>query len=211
MRRLALSTTVRAGWLAALGAVGAWWWRNRERRPYGPRWLQELLPRPALSRENLTRLLELREGDRVLEVGPGYGYYSLSVARRLAPTGELCLLDINQTTLDEVIGRACGAGLRNVTARAADAVALPFDDGVFSAAYLVAVLGELKDGARAVGELARVLEPGGRLVVGETFADPHRVPPAHLARWAQAAGLTFADRTGRVSYLARYRKPGGSP
>lgn len=129
------------------------------------------------------------------------------MARQLAPDGTLCLVDINQTTLDELIRRARRAGLGNVTARTADAGVLPFDDGAFSAAYLVAVLGEVRDGARAIGELARVLEPGGCLVVGETFADPYRVRPGTLERWARAAGLQPGVRAGRMSYLARYDKP----
>lgn len=195
------------GGVCAVSAVVGWYVRNRERRPYGPRWLVEVLPRPTLSRARLLALLDPAPGERVLEVGPGYGYYSLEVARRLAPTGELHLVDILEALLDETVQRAHHAGVDNVVGRRGDAMALPFDDDEFSAAYLVACLGEIDDGARAVRELARVLKPGGRLLVGETLTDPHRVNADALARWTTAAGLRALCHTGRISYWARFGKP----
>src|SRR5581483_4363315 len=89
-----------AGTLVAAGAfavcAAGWWARNRQRRPYGPRWLVEILPRPALSRPRLLALLEPTPGESILEIGPGYGYYSLAIARRLAEAGELLMVDVSE-------------------------------------------------------------------------------------------------------------------
>jgi ubiquinone/menaquinone biosynthesis C-methylase UbiE len=63
---------------------------------------------------------------------------------------------------------------------------------------LVAVLGEISDQDAALRELARVLKPAGRLAVGELFGDPHWVSPATLRRQAEAAGLRFDRRVGRL-------------
>jgi len=58
----------------------------------------------------------------------------------------------------------------------------------------------------ALRELARVLKPAGRLVVGELFGDPHWVPFRGLTDRAQAARLSYERRVGgRLGYYARFR------
>ncbi len=70
------------------------------------------------------------------------------------------------------------------------------------------MLGEIPDQDAALRELARVLKPGGRLVVGELFGDPHWVSPGSLRRRAEAAGLVFARRSGSpLGYFARFERP----
>jgi ubiquinone/menaquinone biosynthesis C-methylase UbiE len=77
---------------------------------------------------------------------------------------------------------------------------------VFDAAYLVTVLGEIPGRLAAPIGLCRVLEPGGRLVIGE-FADRHHVPLATLVRLANDAGLHLLRRTG-VPLAGRVRRRG---
>ena len=89
---------------------------------------------------------------------------------------------------------------------------MPFEDGTFDAAYLVTVLGEIPDQAAAMRELARVLRPGGRLVVGELIGDPHYVGINSMRLRAAAAGLEFERREGgRLGYFARFAKPEADP
>ena len=65
---------------------------------------------------------------------------------------------------------------------------------------------EIPDPDAAVRELARVLRPGGRLVVGELLGDPHYVTLGTLRSRAEAAGLAFERRVGpKVGYFARFR------
>ena len=78
---------------------------------------------------------------------------------------------------------------RTSSRRWATRSALPYDDDSFDAAYLVTVLGEIPDQDAALRELARVLQPGGRLVVGELFGDPHMVTSGKLRERAGARGL----------------------
>jgi ubiquinone/menaquinone biosynthesis C-methylase UbiE len=196
----------------ALGAVGtlvaaALWWRtNPSACPYGQRfWVQA--PHPLITRRRLREVLGPRPGERVLEVGPGTGYYTLDVAHWLSPSGRLDILDLQQAMLDHTMRRVRGRGLTNVTASNGDAGRLPYGDATFDAAFLVTVLGEIPDQDAAVGELARVLKPGGRLVVGELFGDPHWVSPARLRRRAEAAGLSFVRRAGSpAGYFARFER-----
>ena len=67
--------------------------------PYSQRFVLDL-PRPTLTRTRLREMLSPEPGQRVLEVGPGTGYYSLQAARWLEPEGSLDILDIQQEMLD---------------------------------------------------------------------------------------------------------------
>jgi len=135
-------------------------------------------------------------GETILEVGPGTGYYSLDVAGALAPGGTLHIFDLQQEMLDHTMRRAGEAGLTNVVPRQGDARELPYDDDTFDAALIVTVLGEIPDQERALAELGRVLKPGGRLVVGELFGDPHMVTEGALRDRGARAGLDFERRVG---------------
>lgn len=161
---------------------------------------------PFLTRERLLAILAPAPGERMLEIGPGTGLFSLPVAEALGTTGVLEVFDIQQEMLDHTLEAARQRGLSNLAANRGDARALPFADASFDAAYLVTVLGEIPDAIRALAELRRVLKPDGRLVVGEFLIDWHAVPLAVLRARAARARFRFELRSGpRFSYLARFR------
>lgn len=193
---------------AALALAGAalWWRRNPSACPYNQRfWVQA--PHPFITRERLRELLDPEPGERILEVGPGTGYYTLDAAGWVGPAGSLDVLDVQEEMLDHTLRRAREAGIANVIPTLADATDMPYADGRFDAAYLVTVLGEIPDRDAALRELARVLRPGGRLVVGELFGDPHYVGIKGMREGAAAAGLGFERRAGGpLGFFARFGK-----
>jgi ubiquinone/menaquinone biosynthesis C-methylase UbiE len=183
--------------LAGGGVLGAalWWRTHPSACPYSQRFWVEA-PHPFITRERLREILEPAPGERLLEVGPGTGYYALPVAEWLSPGGRLDVLDVQQEMLDHTLRRAAEHGIDNITPTHADARALPYPDDSFDGAYLVTVLGEIPDQDAALRELRRVVTPGGRIVVGELFGDPHMVTHAALAERARAAGLSVDRRLG---------------
>jgi ubiquinone/menaquinone biosynthesis C-methylase UbiE len=101
---------------------------------------------------------------------------------------------------------ASGWGLQNVVAAEGDARSLPYAENRFDGAFLVATLGEVPDQDAALRELARVIRPGGRLVVGELFGDPYWVRFGALKDRAWRAGFRFERRLGGpLGYFARFR------
>ena len=204
------ATTLAKAAAAGLGAAALWWRKNPSACPYSQRFWVEA-PHPFITRARLREVLAPQPGERVLEVGPGTGYYSLEVAEWIMPGGQLDVFDLQQEMLDHTLRRAGERGIGNIVPARGDARELPYADASFDAAFLVTVLGEIPDQDAALGELARVLKPGGRLVVGELFGDPHWVSPGRLRERAGRAGLGFAARSGSpFGYFARFeRRPGG--
>jgi ubiquinone/menaquinone biosynthesis C-methylase UbiE len=151
-------------------------------------------------------MLVLEGNEKVLEVGPGTGYYVLHVAGWLSLGGTLEILDIQQQMLEHTMRRARELGAENIIPTQGDARELPYQDDTFDAVYLVATLGEIPDHQRALEELRRVLKPTGRLVVGEGQPDPHMVRFQTLRGLAEAAGLAFEQRTGGpLGYFASFK------
>jgi ubiquinone/menaquinone biosynthesis C-methylase UbiE len=123
----------------------------------------------------------------------------------------LDMFDLQQEMLDHTTRRATAHGVGNITPTQGDARSLPYEAATFDAAFLVTVLGEIPDQDRALAELARVLKPSGRLVVGELFGDPHMVRLRALKDRARRAGLRFDAQVGpRFGYFATLRPAGGA-
>jgi SAM-dependent methyltransferase len=198
--------------LAALGAaaVGGFLYarRNPSACPYSQRWMIEI-PKPGVSRGRILELLDPQPKEKLLELGPGTGYYSLDVAGRLGDRGRLEIFDLQQEMLDHTMNRARSAGITNIRDWQGDASQpLIFEDNRFDGAFLVTVLGEIPDPDAALRELARVVKPGGRVVFGEVAFDPHVVTLDTLKQRAEAAGLRFERKAGSpLGYVARFAVP----
>ncbi len=190
---------------AALATLGAalWWRKNPSACPYGQRfWVQA--PHPIVTRDRLREVMRPEPGERILEIGPGTGYYTLDIAEWVGPEGKVEIFDLQQEFLDHTVGRATERGLANVVPTQGDATALPYEDASMDAAVLTAVLGEIPDPLAALREIARVLKPTGRLVVGELFGDPHFTTQASLKRQVPEAGLAWESHSGNwFAYFAR--------
>lgn len=200
MRRAA---RIALGLAGAVGALGLW---RRYTTPFPfqlRRWIS--VETPGLSSEGLRSLVEPRRGERILEIGPGIGLYSLPACRWLAPTGTLEVLDLQQEMLDETLRRADAEGITNLTAIRGDAQQLPFPDDVFDGAFVVTALGEIPDQEAALRELRRVVKPAGRVVIGELVIDLHGIRLSALRERAQRAGLRYERHIGwGVTYFARF-------
>ena len=189
--------------LAGAATLGAalWWRKNPSACPYGQRFWVEV-PHPIVTRDRLRSVLAPEPGERLLEIGPGTGYYTFEMADWVGPQGRVEIFDLQQEFLDHVM-RGTG-GRANIVPTQGDATKLPYEDASIDAVILTAVLGEIPDPGAALREIRRVLAPGGRLVVGELFGDPHFTTLSSLRRQSGEAGLSFQDHSGNwFAYFAR--------
>ncbi|MCI0507981.1 MAG: class I SAM-dependent methyltransferase [Gammaproteobacteria bacterium] len=109
--------------------------------------------------ESLTEAVDLRAGERVLDVAAGNGNATLAAARRFA---QVISTDYVPQLLDQGAARARADGL-DVTFQIADAEALPFDDESFDVALSTFGVMFTPDQKQAARELTRVLRSGGRI------------------------------------------------
>lgn len=108
-----------------------------------------------------------RPGDALLDVGCGIGDVARSVAAAVAPNGRVVGIDASESMLAVARQRAAADGLQ-ATFRAGDAMALDEPDESFDLCRSERVLQWLPDLTAAVGEMVRVLRPGGRLSLIDT-------------------------------------------
>jgi ubiquinone/menaquinone biosynthesis C-methylase UbiE len=172
--------------------------------------------------ETLAEAVDLRAGERVLDVAAGNGNATLAAARRFA---DVTSTDYVPHLLDKAALRAQAEGLA-VKFEVADAEALPFADASFD--VVLSTFGTMfaPDHARTASELTRVTRPGGRIglanwtpegFIGELFrvVGKHLPPPAGLrspALWGSEphivelfGGKAAAIQCVRRSFAFRYR------
>jgi ubiquinone/menaquinone biosynthesis C-methylase UbiE len=151
--------------------------------------------------------LGLTGSEHVLELGPGPGFFSVEIARRLTE-GRLELFDIQPEMLEKARHRLEQAGVTGVgftVGQASDG--LLFLDNTFDVAFLAAVIGEVPDKRACLRSLGQVLKPGGRLVFVEMFPDPDRLSVRELRELVEPEHFEFVEATeNRWETVARFRR-----
>lgn len=104
-------------------------------------------------------LRALPRGSRLLEIGAGSGFDAL----KLCDDYHLILSDVSFGTLDRLCSKLADHRVDYVSA---DGAHLPFADASVAAIYMFATLHHLPDPGHGISEWARVIEPGGRLIIG---------------------------------------------
>jgi len=125
-------------------------------------------------RERAADLARLEPGARALDVATGTGDLALALARRLGPNGEVVACDFSEPML--ALGRRkAAAASAPVRFERTNALELPYGDDSFDTATVAFGARNFADLERGLAEMARVVRPGGRVVVLEITV-PSRPP-----------------------------------
>jgi demethylmenaquinone methyltransferase / 2-methoxy-6-polyprenyl-1,4-benzoquinol methylase len=130
-------------------------------------------------RERAADRAEVGAGDSALDVCCGTGDLALELRRRVGSSGRVVGCDFSEPMLELAREKADRLELSDVEFEWADALDLPYRDGSFDAVTVGFGVRNLADIEAGIAELARVLRPGGRLVILE-ITQPRRPPLSHF-------------------------------
>ncbi|SEQ14511.1 Methyltransferase domain-containing protein [Mycobacterium sp. 88mf] len=187
---------------------------RQTRRPGGYRYphqaayfLNNPLRRLSGDDERAVKRLDLTGFERVLEIGPGPGYFSVAIARNLH-RGRLDLLDVQLEMLDKSRSALDRAECYNVSFHSGDAdEELPFYDDSFDVAFLASAFGEISDKRGVHPVLAS--DSQTRCAAGVSGRIPRPGPPQRRRsrELVEADDFEFCDATGnRWHDIVRFRR-----
>ena len=133
------------------------------------------------------------DGMVVLEPGPGMGFFTLELARRVGPEGRVIAVDVQPKMLEGLVKRAARAGLAaRIDARLPKGEGLGLEDyaGKVNFALAFAMVHEVTNPVALFADIRKALIPGGKLLIAE--------PVGHVSAEAFEASLQQAGEAGLV-------------
>jgi arsenite methyltransferase len=150
--------------------------------------------------------LGLRAGETVLDLGSGPGFDAFLAAREVGRRGRVIGVDMTPEMLERARVSADRLGLPQVEFREGRLEALPVEDASVDAVTSNCVINLVPDKARVFREVARVLKPGGRLVISDIVLDGPLPEAVETDVYAYVGCVSGA--APREDYFARVREAG---
>ena len=141
----------------------------------------------------LLRAAGLRQGQKVLEVGCGPGFFTIPAARIVGEEGLIYAIDVNPFAIRRVKNKIAKEGLRNVKPSLTNASNTGLPESSIDLAFLFGLRYVAGGLANVLSEMYRILKPGGLLSFEKT-----RGSGEELIQEVERAGFSYNDRSGRI-------------
>ena len=159
-----------------------------------------------LSPNKLIQRLDLKYDHKVLEIGPGPGYFSVNTAKTLT-NGRLVLLDIQQEMLDIAKKRLKKRKIENVEYILCNGTNFDFKNESFDRVFMVTVIGEIENKRDYLREIHRVLKNDGLLSISELAGDPDKLSIVELKSLVSENGFKESGFFGsKFNYTMNFKK-----
>ena len=152
------------------------------------------------------RYLALAAGETVLDLGSGAGVDAFLAAREVGPKGRVIGVDMTEAMLEKARANVSKAGVANVEFRHGRLEALPVESRSVDAVTSNCVINLVPDKSKVFAEVARVLKPGGRLVISDIILDG--TLPEAVARNVYAYVGCVSGAMLRDEYFGLVRRAG---
>ena len=150
--------------------------------------------------------LELKPGEVVLDLGSGGGLDAFLSARAVGPSGRVIGVDMTPAMLERARTNAAKAGFANVEFREGRLEALPVESATIDAVTSNCVINLVPDKSAVFREIARVLKPGGRVVISDILLDGPL--PESLAQDIYAYVGCISGAAQRADYFGKLQAAG---
>jgi ubiquinone/menaquinone biosynthesis C-methylase UbiE len=143
--------------------------------------------------------LQVKPGDRVLDIGAGPGYMTLILAARVGPTGRVYAIERSDAALAFLARLQAERGLAQITRIHADAAKLVSAEPPADSALVTLVLHHADDSEAILRNVHRMLRPGALALIGEFHPEgpckigapkDHRLAPDTVQGWCESAGFS---------------------
>lgn len=179
-------------------------------RIVSPVWANETSRDQAGEAANVIRLLGLKAGQTVADIGAGSGYYTVRVSPVVGPRGHVIAQDVTQRYLDDLKQRVHKAGLTNVSFVLGSPGDPKLKPSSVDVALMIHMYHEIAQPYALLDQLRGSLKPGGRIAIVDLDrpSEQHGMPKATLVCEVRSVGYELVSITELTpGYLAIF-KPG---
>lgn len=148
---------------------------------------------------------EIQPGDVVLDLGSGAGIDLLLAAKKVGSSGKVIGVDMTDAMIEKARENIAVAGLTNIEVRKGIIEDLPIDDGSVDWVVSNCVINLSPEKPRVFAEIARVLKPGGRMLVSDIVAEGL---PAEIVGNQRLYSSCLAGAIEEKAYLDGLREAG---
>lgn len=170
--------------------------------------------------EKAVRMLGLKPGMIVADIGAGVGYYSLKLAAEVGPTGKVYATDIQPGMIERLRANIAKAGVKNIEPVQSSESSTGLADSSIDLMILVDVYHEFSQPRAMIEALKRALKPGGQLVLFEFRKEDPKVPIREEHKMSIAEAKAELEADGLVldkvlhdlpwQHMMFFRKSGGA-
>ncbi|MFX1495681.1 MAG: methyltransferase domain-containing protein [Promethearchaeota archaeon] len=159
--------------------------------------------------EKVAERMHLEPGMTIVEIGPGKGSYTKTIAKSILPDGKVYAIDIQESVINQLKKRVEKENIMNIIPKIDDAYELSFEDESIDRVLMIACLPEIPEPIRVLKEIKRVLKPDGIISLSEMLPDPDYPRRKTEKKWADEAGFELDEEFGNwFIYQLNFKKKG---